>query len=230
MITGKAGTMNTILNYDNTQEITQNHPFKNHWTVYERFAVTTHLLFNNYHEFILSLDKNDVVDKLLQLLASQNISDGDFGKLIKKIDQWNKVQAPIPLQYVELIGLKPVSVITAAKADMKNFKAAISCTLFTDSFYLKTESGLIRICLPDLTPEKEAVEFVRRYKHTEEVKNRYLFFRELKTIVIEPSGSFYTLTWPPVLVLQNNLFVPALIKHDECTEDNQPLVDSAFTK
>jgi hypothetical protein len=206
--------MNTIMDYDNKQEMSFNHTGNINWPSYERFSETRNLLYNNYHHFIMSLDKNEVVERLSKLIQAQSISDGGFEKLLRRIEKWNKVQAPIPLRYVEFIGLKPVSVVTTAKADMRNFKSAMSCNLFTDAFYVQTETGLTRISLQELTPEKEAVSIVQRYKHPAPMKARYLIFKDLKTVIFEPSGGFYTLTWPPVLVLRNELFIPALIRHE----------------
>jgi hypothetical protein len=177
-------------------------------SVYERFYYTKNLIHNKYHEFILNLDNKDVLIKFGELLKAQNYSDNDFGKLLKRIEKWNNLEAPIPLFYTEFIGLKQASIETAAKADMKAFKDAMQQECYPEGFFLNTSSGVLRVSLPANTPEKEALEIARNYELPERIKARYICIKDLKTIVLEPDNSFYTLTYPPILSIRKNLIIP----------------------
>jgi hypothetical protein len=180
---------------------------------YERFAVTRNLFYHKYHEFILSLNKQEIIEKLSKLLVSRKISDDGFGKLIRRIDRWNKIQIPIPLLYIDFIGLTPESIQDSAKADMKNFKTAMLNPSLVDCFYVETPEGVTRVALPGMISEKEAIRLVKLYVHPSPITARYLFFKELKTIIFENTGNFYTLAWPPLLTLQYNMFIPLQINN-----------------
>jgi hypothetical protein len=175
---------------------------------YERFFNTKNLLSNKYHEFILSLDNKDVLENFNALLKAQNITEDEFGKLLKRIEKWNNLEAPIPLMYIEFIGLRTISIETTAKADMKAFKDAMKQVSYPECFFVNTASGIIRVGLPSGTPEKDAIRIAINYKHDEPIKARYICIKELKTIVIEKDNSYYTLTYPPILSLRKNLFIP----------------------
>lgn len=177
-------------------------------SVYERFFYTRHLLKKKYHDFIMNLDNSEVLNKLSMLLKSQNFNEGEFGKLMKRIEKWNNLEAPVPLQYIEFIGLKPLSLETTAKADMNAFKEALQATFYPEAFFVNVSSGVLRVGLPEKTTEKQAIEIARDYQTTEPVKTRYICIKDLKTIVIESRGNHYTLTYPPVLTLRKNLFIP----------------------
>lgn len=176
--------------------------------VYERFYYTKNLLHNKYHEFILNLDNKDVLIKFGELLKGQNYTDSDFGKLLKRIEKWNNLDAPIPLFYTEFIGLKQTSIETAAKADMKAFKDAMHQEFYPEGFFINTSSGVLRVSLPTGTTEKKALEIARKYELPERIKARYICIKDLKTIVIEPDNSFYTLTYPPILSIRKNMIIP----------------------
>ncbi|TVQ10778.1 MAG: hypothetical protein EA361_13485 [Bacteroidetes bacterium] len=182
--------------------------------VYERFFYTRHLLRKKYHEFILKLDNKEMLKKLSALLKSQNFSEGEFGKLLKRIEKWNNLEAPVPLQYIEFIGLKPISVETAARADLKAFREALNATFYPDSFFVNVNSGVLRVSLPDRTTEKEAIEIATNYETSEPVKTRYICIRDLKTIVIESKEKQYILTYPPILTFRKNLFVPGQVDNN----------------
>jgi hypothetical protein len=175
---------------------------------YERFFNTKNLLSNKYHEFILSLDNKDVLENFNALLKAQNITEDEFGKLLKRIEKWNNLEAPIPLMYIDFIGLRTISIETTAKADMKAFKDAMKKVSCPECFFVNTSSGIIRVGLPSGTTEKEAIKIAINYKHDEPIKARYICIKELKTIVIEKDNSYYTLTYPPILSLRKNLFIP----------------------
>jgi hypothetical protein len=175
---------------------------------YERFFNTKNLLSNKYHEFILSLDNKDVLENFNALLKAQNITEDEFGKLLKRIEKWNNLEAPIPLMYIDFIGLRPISIETTARADMRAFKEAMKQVSFPECFFVNTASGVIRVGLPAATTEKEAIKIAIDFHHEEPVKAKYICIKELKTIVIERDNSYYTLTYPPILSLRKNLFIP----------------------
>ncbi len=176
--------------------------------VYERFFYTRNLLKKKYHDFILNLDNSEVLNKLSMLLKSQNFNEGEFGKLMKRIEKWNNLEAPLPLQYIEFIGLRPLSLETTAKADMIAFKEALQTTFYHEAFFVNVSSGVLRVGLPEKTTEKQAIEIARDYQTSEPVKTRYICIKDLKTIVIESKENHYTLTYPPVLTFRKNLFIP----------------------
>ncbi len=175
---------------------------------YERFFYTRNLLQKKYHEFIMKLDDKEVLDKLSLLLKSQNFSEGEFGKLLKRIEKWNKLETPVPLQYIEFLGLKPISLETTAKADMNAFKEALNSPGSPEAFFINVSSGVLRVGLPEKTTEEEAIEIARNYETTEPVKTRYICIKDLKTIVIESKENYYTITYPPFLTFRKNLFIP----------------------
>ncbi len=184
-------------------------------TAYERFYYTRHLLRKKYHDFILKLDNKEMLKKLSVLLKSQNFSEGEFGKLMKRIERWNNLEAPVPLQYIEFIGLKPISLETTAKADMKAFREALNATFYPESFFVNVNSGLLRVSLPERTNEKEAIEIATNYETTEPIKTRYICIRDLKTIVIESKEKHYTLTYPPILTFRKDLFIQGHVENKD---------------
>jgi len=186
--------------------------------VYERFYYTKSLIHNKYHEFILNLDNKDVLIKFGELLKAQNYTDSDFGRLLKRIEKWNNLEAPLPLYYADFIGLKQVSIETAAKADMKAFKVAMRQEFYPDGFFINTSSGVLRVSLPPYTTEKQAIEKARNYTLPEPIKARYICIKDLKTIVIEPDNSFYTLTYPPIISIRKNMIIPGQMSSCNGTE------------
>lgn len=175
---------------------------------YTRFYHTKILLQQKYHEFILRLDNKDILENFHGLLKAQQMNDGEFDRLLQRIEKWNNLEIPVPLAYINFIGLKTISIETSVRADMKYFKEAMKKSFCPGCFYINTPSGVFKIDLPEKTKEKEAVDIANEYAHHEEIIARYICIKGLKTIVIEPDKNIYTLTYPPILSLRKNLYIP----------------------
>ncbi len=180
----------------------------NHRT-YKRFYYTRNLLHNKYHEFILSLDNKTMLERLNSLLKQLSLDDAEFERLVKRIESWNNLKTAIPGKYVEFIGVNPISIETALRADMKEFKEAMQRIQYPDCFFISTSSGVLRVSLPVGTTEKQAIEMAMNFRCNEEIKAKYITISDLKTIVIEPDGNYYTLTYPPTLTFRKNMYIPA---------------------
>ncbi len=175
---------------------------------YERFYYTRQLLHRKYHEFVLSLNNEEVLKRFTLLMNSQDIREGDFGKLMKRIEKWNNLESPIPLMYIEFIGIQPTAIETTAKADFSAFRDAMKQTFHPECFFINISSGVLRVPLPADTPEEKAVEMAKNYKTDEPIKAKYICVKDLKTIVIESDESHYTLSYPPVISFKKDLIIP----------------------
>lgn len=175
---------------------------------YIRFSHTKNLLQQKYHQFILSLDNMDILENFQDLLKAQQMNDGEFDKLLHRIEKWNDLEIPVPLAYINFIGLKTICIETSVRADMKNFKEALKKSFYPECFYINTPSGVFKVGLSEKVKEKEAVEIALEFSHHEEIIARYICIKGLKTIVIESNRDIYTLTYPPILSLRKKLFIP----------------------
>ncbi len=183
---------------------------------YERFFYTRHLLNNKYHDFIVKLGDKKKLQEFKSFIQSLEMSDADFSQLLDRINDWNNLQAPIPLEYLDFIGIKPISIETTAKADMDLFKKSIQNTFYPGCFFVNVPHGLISVALPQGTNEKEAIRHAINWNENEDFISKYICIKDLKTIIIQPNGNYYTITYPPILTRRKNLLIPSRVEDSNC--------------
>lgn len=176
---------------------------------YERFYFTKSLLHSKYHDFIVSLDSKEILTKFDLLLKAQKISEKEFVKLLWRIEKWNNLEANIPLIYLDFIGLKTITIETTVKQDMIAFQKALEREHTPQCFFANTSSGLQRIPLPVDYNIKRAIEAAINWDPCQEVMAKYIKIKDLKTIYIQPDGTYYTVTYPPAINIRKGLLIPS---------------------
>lgn len=177
-------------------------------TSYVRFEHTKTLLENSYCKFMQGLENGNMILSLNNLLKSEKLDEKDITRLFKRIERWNRMETPIPMQYLEILKISKEQILIAIESDEESFRKAIKTKQFPDCFFANISSGVIRIGLPEGTDEDEAIVIAASYTTDEPIKARYICIKDLKTIVIEPDKSHYTLTYPPLVSFRNNLLIP----------------------
>ncbi len=175
---------------------------------YERFCFTKNLLKNTYHDFILNLNKKNILAKFQEFPETQENSTTDFTRLIQRIEKWNDLSLPIPLRYLEFIGVKLSSINVALQIDMDAFQDAITFPFYPDCFVVEAADYSFQVGYCQGTTEKEAIDIAKSWKSPVPYHAIYINLKDLKTIVIQSDGHHYTISNPPLVERKKNFLVP----------------------
>lgn len=175
---------------------------------YKQFGHTKLLLQNSYYKFVQSHDNGNMKRSLHNLLSNDQLEGSDISKLFENIEKWNRIEIPIPIEYLDVLQITREQVFESLKADQNSFRNVVKMVHYPECFFANIYSGVIRVGLPGGTDEKEATKIAANYQTDEPIKGRYICIKDIKTIVIEPDKSHYTLTYPPILTFRNNTIIP----------------------
>jgi hypothetical protein len=176
---------------------------------YERFYFAKNLLKNRYHDFIMNLDHDKALQKFDEFPELNNDSISDFQKLIQRIEKWNNLIVPVPLRYLDFIGLKISTLYASLNLDMEAFRQTMKLPFFPEYFVVETAENSLKINLPAGTGEKKAICIARAWDRKKPYIEKYIGVEGLKKIIIQLDGHSYMVSYPPIVIRKKDLLIPS---------------------
>ena len=176
---------------------------------YERFYFAKNLLKNKYHDFIMNLAHDKALQKFDEFPELHNDSISDFQKMIQRIEKWNNLIVPVPLRYLDFMGLKISTLYASLNLDMDAFRQAMKLPFFPEYFVVVTTGNSLKINFPAGTSEKNAICIARAWDRKKPYIEKYIGADGLKKIIIQPDGHSYMVSYPPIIIRKKDLLIPS---------------------
>ena len=125
-------------------------------------------------------------------------------KFLGHRDDWHAAERPIPLSYLDALGVDRAILETALRFDQKELDARLDELPLPAKFgvrYLPAVYGSMP--LPDEIGEDDAIDLVKAYAMETGLRCFIAFPGGVKTIFVEPTGSHRCVVWRPSMRVAN---------------------------
>jgi hypothetical protein len=137
-----------------------------------------------------------------------------YEKFIRRRAAWDALARPVPLAYLEAIGVDTDVMSVAGGADMEAYREALAIPRFPRWAIVRYMPAIYgRVWLPPGATEQEAVRFLLGYS-SRTGWQCCLSYPDLKAIYIRPDGDVSITHFPPVLLIQGGFLTTGMDGRD----------------